>query len=318
LLSNGLPNPEAGSTFCSGGTNFTVPTCDPVLTNPCLPGTSPTPCPGGQPSQPANDANNLVCQHFTLTVAAAGAVSACIVFPGGAGNFNTVDIFVVQLNAAGQAVAVVANTSAINPSPGPTPGTLQVCAPSFTAAAGTTFEVQLNPSFLTGPIPTGSITGTITFTPSTAGGTGGPPPPPSGAKFTGGGQGQGTDPSTTTKINLNVFDMVTTKGKVRYQLVGGDGSCAVRSTSFSTVSVTGTGSVPGGSGSIGSTHVTGNGNDLNGNPVGFDLTANDNGEGSSQTTPDSYSIKITNANGVVVCQQGNNALKQGNLQYHPS
>src|SRR5712692_2564201 len=153
LITGGNPD----STFCTGVPNFgcgmvdptAVPpclpggvTCDLALTNPCPVDTSPTTC----PLQSADQINE-VCQHFALNVAALGTVSACIVFPHGTVPMdpsaeNVVDIFVVQLNAMGQAVAVKADTSiSTSSSPGPTPGTLQVCASFDSPAGATAFDV---------------------------------------------------------------------------------------------------------------------------------------------------------------------------------
>ena len=312
-LNGGNPS----SIFCmpTGGLNPTTsPTtgdCSPIdpnptPMNPCPVGTSPTAC----PLQPY-DSINSICEHFELTVAQSGTVSVCITFPDGSG-FNAVDIFAVPVTgfaATDQAVGVAADTTtSTGPTPGPTPGTLQQCTGNFSAAAGTFFDIQLNPTFLIGGIMTGQISGTINFT--SGGGTASSTPGPIGPKFSGGGQ-----LSDGANLSLNVTNTVLTTGKVRFKL---SPTCSVASTSFTLVDVEGSGSIPGGLGSNGTAHVKGSGHDMNGNGVEFEIQrAADNGEGSSQSTRDQFDITITNASGPVCTEPLGTSLQNGNLQYHP-
>jgi hypothetical protein len=311
-----------GSNFCLGGSHpSTSPTTgdcslidpNPTPANPCPIGTSPTAC----TLQPY-DTGNSICEHFQLTVAQSGTVSVCITYPTDLFGFTEIDIFAVQVTGfttSDVAVGVAADTttSTTGPTPGPTPGTAQLCTGNFSAAAETFFDIQLNPGFLIGPIPTGQISGTINFTTSGGGGAGGggggTPPPPSGPKFTGGGK-----LPDSANLSMNVTNTALTTGKVRFKL---SAVCSVASTSFTLVDVEGGGTIPGGSGSNGTAHVKGNGNNMNGQGVSFEIhQAADNGEGSSQTTPDKFDITITGPDWSCTEPIGT-SLQNGNLQYHP-
>jgi hypothetical protein len=71
--------------------NFLQPTCDQSVTPQCAPGTSPTPCP-----MQAADATNLVCEHFTATIAPTltqgGTLQFCVSFPPDDLGLNDVDL----------------------------------------------------------------------------------------------------------------------------------------------------------------------------------------------------------------------------------
>jgi hypothetical protein len=270
LSSNGTQNFSGHVT----ATNFLPPS----------PATQNTPC----PSQ-ALDPTNTVCEHLTLNATANGTATVCVFFAPGTFGTNDLDLFVVDSSGT----LVASSTSASN---------TQECV-TFSATAGVSYEVRINPSFVedvTGLDFTGTVTFNVTGTGGGAGGGGGgtPGPGPTGRSFTGGGKD-----AAAQQINMNVFDSDLTKGKVAY--LDKAANCKARVTSFVVVQLTATAQG-------GDAHVVGNDVDT-GNQVTVD--AHDRGEPGSN---DSFTIQVTSQTGGTVICSGGGTLTSGNFQFHPA
>jgi len=209
-------------------------------------------------------------------------------------------LLVVQLNAMGQAVAVKADTSiSTSSSPGPTPGTLQVCASFDSPAAATAFDVQLNPTFLVSPIGTGQITGTLTFTPAMQ---------LQAQEFEHGddefrGNGE-TEGGGRFEEGAHRHQDGSSEGRTHYK--NDQEHCSFKSTQITLIQITPTGIDPTTGRQLGVLHMEGQG--LNyGQPVTFVLDSVDNGDSGMLST---YSLATSDG-----CHGGGHVTK-GHPTYH--
>jgi hypothetical protein len=112
------------------------------------------------PDCPPAATGDLVCEHVAVTLGVSGTATVCVGFPAGPSALNDVDVFVY--NSLGIEVGTP-GVSSDNPE----------CA-TFHGAAGSTFEVRINPVFVDlGPI---DVSGTVSLTadsPPTGGNGGG-------------------------------------------------------------------------------------------------------------------------------------------------